>query len=231
MDSIFEPKEEEIIIFEDRRLIVINKPFGWVTTNENVRELTTVENWLKNNRANSLFRNGILHRLDKGTSGLLMVAKDIGSWNFFKEEFSQRLVEKKYLALVGGKLPGEWQIKMPIGRSRRFFGRFEVRLDGKMAETHFRRVGWYKRWGGDCSLVEADLKTGRTHQIRVHLSYLRWPILGDIKYGGNRVDGLERQFLHASSIRFRHPDGRYLTFKSDLPRDLLDVLENYENKG
>jgi 23S rRNA pseudouridine1911/1915/1917 synthase len=118
---------------------------------------------------------------------------------------------------------------MPIASSKYAFGKFGVNEEGKRALTKFNLVKKYRSGGKVYSLLDIDLKTGRTHQIRVHLSYLRWPLVGDKIYGGDKIDGLKRPFLHAYKIIFKHPiSGNNVEIKIDLAKDLNEVLHKYE---
>jgi len=220
------------VIFEDNDLIIIDKPGGLVVTNEGRRSKEkTLEDWLRDRGADCLLpRFGIVHRLDKGTSGLMIVAKNLKSLEYLKKQFKDRTVKKKYLALICGDLPREGGMKVPIGRSRFGFGKFGVDPDGKKAETKFRLFSKYKKGGKVYSLVDIDLMTGRTHQIRVHFSNLRWPLLGDKLYGGEKV-WINRPFLHSYRISFVHPDGKTIQFESELPTDLKSVLSEYEKEN
>jgi 23S rRNA pseudouridine1911/1915/1917 synthase len=178
--------EEERIIFEDDFLMVVDKPAGLVVTNEGKRAGETLESWLLLNRGGNakLARAGIVHRLDKGTTGLVVVAKKESILKQLQGDFKERRVSKEYLALVCGKTVVEGQIKMPIGRKRfGTWGRFGVTIEGKMAVTKFKRERLYQKNELLFSLLNIFIETGRTHQIRVHLSYLGWPVVGDSLYG------------------------------------------------
>lgn len=220
--------EEKVrIVFENDDFLVVEKPAGMVTTKEG-KDKNTLEDWLREARSNDLPRNGIIHRLDKGTSGLLLVAKNEKSFLIFKKQFKDRSVTKKYYCLVCGESVGDGSIDLPINRSKYGFGKFGVSVDGRRALTEFRLIKKYIRDSKKYSLLEINLKTGRTHQIRVHLSHLRWPLVGDKLYGGE-VNGLERPFLHAAYLEINDPtNGERLIFKSDLPWDLKKYLETYE---
>jgi len=221
--------EEVKIVFEDKDILVVEKPPLMTTTKEKKEEKETLEDYLREIRPNDLPRNGILHRLDKGTSGLVMVAKTEEAFLSLKKQFKERSLTKKYYCLVGGDTPFEGEIDMPIDRSRYAFGKFGVSEGGKRALTKFSLVKKYKNKDKIYSLLDIDLKTGRTHQIRVHLSYLRWPLVGDKTYGGEEIDGLKRPFLHAYKIVFKHPiSGKNIELKIDLAKDLIDVLSKYE---
>jgi 23S rRNA pseudouridine1911/1915/1917 synthase len=216
------------IIWEDDNIILLNKPAGLVTTKERENEKETLEDYLKETRPNGLPRNGILHRLDKGTSGLVLTAKNEKAFDDLKNQFKLRTVKKKYYALVGGDVSFEGEINLPTGRSKYEFGKFAVNVDGKNALTKFRVIKKYKKENKIYSLLNIDLMTGRTHQIRVHLSHLRWPLVGDKLYGGdNKL--IQRPFLHAYQISFMHPiDNKEMCFEIELPKDLLEALKQYE---
>lgn len=218
------------VVYEDTDLIVIDKPGGLVVTNEGrISKELTLENWLKNERFNGLERSGIVHRLDKGTSGLMLVAKTKEALDYLKRQFKNREVKKKYMALICGDLPRDGGMKVPIGRSPFGFGKFGVDPDGKGAETRFKLISKYKKNNRVYSLVDINLMTGRTHQIRVHFSNLRWPLVGDVLYGGDKIQ-INRPFLHSYQISFVHPNGKLVSFESDLPPDLKEVLSGYEKK-
>lgn len=189
------------VIFEDKDLLVLDKPSGWVTTKENNKSLNNIERWLEQNYKNNLPRNGIVHRLDKGTSGVLIVAKTEKVLLEMKRKFKNREVIKKYIALVEGDLPMVGEMNLPIGRSKYKFGKFGVNPDGKKAVTKFKVIKKFEQNGMVISMVDIDLLTGRTHQIRVHFSYLGWPILGDTVYG-SRDKTIGRPILHCRLISF-----------------------------
>lgn len=205
--------EEIKIAFENKDILVVNKPAGYVSTNENNKSGKSIENWLKSD----LPRGGLVHRLDKGTSGLLVAAKNEKTLVKLKKIWKDRGVTKKYIALVSGNFPFEAMVEMPIGRDSYKFDRFAVNENGKMAKTVFRKLRKVSIGGKEYSLIEADLKTGRTHQIRVHLRHLRWPIVGDKLYGGEML--LDRPFLHSYYLKF---DGVEVTIELD--DDLLKVV-------
>lgn len=216
------------IIFEDEVLMVVEKPTGLTTTKERKGEGWTLEDELRKIRSNELPRNGIVHRLDKGTSGLVLVAKNKDSWENLRSQFKNRKIIKRYICLVSGNAVFSGEVKMPIGRSKYGFSKFGVDSEGKEAWTVFKLIKKYKKENKYFSLLEINLKTGRTHQIRVHMSYLGWPLVGDKLYGGN-ISDLNRPFLHAAFIQFIHPiSNRIIELSSNLPEDLLVVLEKYE---
>jgi len=217
--------EEVKIIFENDDYLVINKPTGLVTTNENGRELESLEKWLENKYGdNGLRRQGIAHRLDKGTSGIVLVAKTEEYLNYFLKLFKTRKIHKKYIALVTGEASFKGSVDMPIGRNGHIFGKFGVKAEGKMALTLFERVALINFENKKFSLLNIDLKTGRTHQIRVHFAYLGWPLVGDKIYGGKVVVGLERPFLHSGEIEFVDINNKLVKYKSEIAKDLKNVL-------
>jgi len=217
------------IVYDDGDILVVNKPPLMVTTKEGRGDVGTLEDWLLENKKIDLLRSGIVHRLDKGTSGLVLVAKTGMALKNLKEQFKKRTIEKHYWAMVSGEVPREGKINMPIGRARYTFGKFGVKVDGKMAETWFKVITKYKKDSKIYSLLEIELKTGRTHQIRVHLHYLKWPIVGDKLYGGEMVDNLARPFLHAYEMTFLQPvTKKVMTVRCELPNDLEKVLSLYE---
>lgn len=220
--------EEIKIIYEDEDLLLVDKPAGWVVTSEGVKVEQSLESWLVENRIIKLARCGIVHRLDKGSSGLVLVAKNRKVLDELMGQFKQRLVKKKYWVLVEGEVIQEGEINMPIKRS--VFSKFGVDPAGKMAITSFKLVKKYKIEGKIYSFLEVSLKTGRTHQIRVHFSYLGWPLAGDKTYGGKALPGLNRPFLHAYSLEFWHPvKKKKVNFTIELAKDLGDILKNNEN--
>jgi len=188
------------IIFENKDLLVIDKPVGMVTTIEKTKQENTLESWVKSNYNINLERSGIMHRLDKNTSGLVVVTKNKEAFDQIRKQFLKRTIQKEYLALVVGDFPFEAEINLPIGRKRGAkLGKFGVVVDGKKALTGVKLIKKYKNIEGKVvSLVKVRLYTGRTHQIRVHLSHLGWPIVGDSLYG-QKTDKLFH-FLHSAKL-------------------------------
>lgn len=220
-------EEKAEIIYSDEDILVLNKRAGVVCTKEGRKEEGTLEDWLKEKFGdNDLPRMGIVHRLDKGTSGLMVVVKNAESRKKMLAVFKNREIKKMYLALVGGDVSSKGEIKVPIGRSNYTFGKFAVNALGKEAETHFKVIKKYEYLGKKYSLLEIDLKSGRTHQIRVHFSYLGWPLVGDKLYGGEELLGLTRPFLQSARMEFVHPNsGKKLIFESELAQDLQNLLD------
>jgi len=219
-------EEKAKIVYQDDDILILNKKAGVVCTKEDYRSKETLEDWLLDKFGdNKMPRQGIVHRLDKGTSGLMIVAKTEKMRSELVKKFKSRTIKKTYIALIGGDLSESGEIKVPISRSKYVFGKFTVNEEGKEAETHFKVIKKYRYLNKVYSLVEINLKTGRTHQIRVHFSYLGWPLVGDITYGGEALLGLKRPFLHAAKLEFIQPiNEKDLCFKSDLANDLKEVL-------
>ncbi|MGI6278782.1 MAG: RluA family pseudouridine synthase [Patescibacteria group bacterium] len=219
------------IIYQDRSLLVINKPPFWIVNRaKTTKGKITIQDWLEKNfdfeTINKGLRAGIAHRLDKNTSGLLLVGKTQKSLKTIQEQFLHRLVEKKYSALVWGVFPDDSQVMAPINRLPWDREKFGVVLGGKKAKTKFLRQAIYQREGEKYSLIWAFPKTGRTHQIRVHCRYLGHPIVSDSDYVGRKRLKKDRAwcsriFLHALSISFIHPETeKKVKFQIPLPKDL-----------
>jgi len=251
-------KAEDIpldIRFEDEYLLVINKPAGMVVHpaigNYSGTLLNGLLYYLKNERAEDVFeRPGLVHRLDKDTSGLLIAAKNESSLNFLQEELKNRRIKREYQAMVWGHMnDNQGRIELPIGRSDKDRRKMAVReKNSRQAKTRYALKTRYKF--ADHLLI--SLQTGRTHQIRVHFSHMGHPIIGDREYGGdekilsgifdlyrnearNVLKIMQRQFLHAYKLQFKHPaTGLIHTVKSELPEDMqltIDYLEEIESKG
>ena len=242
------------IIYQDNDIVVVNKPAG-VAVHKGVAEKgETVADWLmekfpemKKVGDEPEFRPGIVHRLDKDTSGVLVAARIQKSFEFLKNQFQKREVVKKYLALVEGELKNDnGTIDLPIGRSKSDF-RKKLASDNAKGElreavTEYKvleRFGSVRHsmsntnTGHPYTLVEAYPKTGRTHQIRVHFKAIGHPIVCDSLYGGKRMTcpfGLARHFLHANFLEFVSPSGARLKLEADLPEDLAEVLAGLRKK-
>lgn len=212
------------IIFEDRDLLVIDKPAFLVThptlDHPSGTVVNAVLNHLQNAQTGSL-RPGIAHRLDKNTSGVLVIAKNQETLENLKSQFKNKTVSKTYLALVHGVVQKEkGTISESILRHPKFRSKFIVGQGGREAETDYKVLQRL----GNFTLLELKPKTGRTHQIRVHLSHLGHPIVGDKLYGGKML--LNRQFLHAERLELSDPKtGKKLVFESELPADLDKFLK------
>lgn len=208
------------IVFEDDDVIVVNKPQGMVVHPSAGHPDHTLVNGLlfhsKNlSGINDVIRPGIVHRIDKDTSGLLMVAKNDQAHEFLSEQLKSRKALRKYVALVHGVIPHEkGTIEAPIGRSKENRQKQTVIDGGKPAVTHFKVLERFDEF----TLIECQLETGRTHQIRVHLNYIGYPIAGDPMYGPRKTLVGNGQFLHAQTIGFEHPKTHEeLLFSSELP--------------
>jgi 23S rRNA pseudouridine1911/1915/1917 synthase len=220
--------------YEDERLLVVAKPAGLVVHPAPGHPTGTLVNALLGRPGTGLSaaggaeRPGIVHRLDKDTSGLLLVAKDDAAHLALSRDLAAHRVERRYLALVQGRLPTPaGTVDAPVGRHPRDRKRMAVAAaGGRRAVTHWRVLETFPA----VQLVEATLETGRTHQVRVHLAHLRHPLAGDRAYGADPALaarlGLDRPFLHAWRLAFRHPgDGRRLELTEPLPDDLQGVLD------
>lgn len=216
------------ILFEDGDLLIINKPSGIVVNSAESVKSETVQEWVEK-KYNIFIENraGIVHRIDKETSGILLIAKNPETFYELQKQFKQRSIKKTYLAIVHGNLvPEEGEIRAPIGRLPWNKERFGVVPGGKDAVTKYKV---YKNYD-DYSLVEVYPETGRTHQIRVHLKYINHPIVGDYLYAGRKTSRADRKtvgrvMLHAWKISFAHPKtAKQITLEAEIPDDMMRVL-------
>ncbi|MDO8670098.1 MAG: RluA family pseudouridine synthase [Dehalococcoidia bacterium] len=215
-------------VFEDADLVIVDKPPGLVVHPAAGHEHGTLVNALLGRHPDltgiaGTVRPGIVHRLDKDTSGLMVVAKNDRAHHSLSRQIKDRQVLKRYITLVTGLVsPDEGTIDAPIGRDLRNRKRMAISPSGRPARTHYRVL---KSYDGDFTLVEATLETGRTHQIRVHFAAIGHPVVGDAVYG-QKSPLVPRQFLHATTLGFRLPNiGEWAEFTSPLPPDLRQVLE------
>ena len=223
------------IVYEDRDVLVIDKPAGLVVHPAPGHPRGTLANAVVHHAPDIALggsnRPGIIHRLDKDTSGLIAVAKTDRARTTLVPQWEGRTVQKGYVTLVAGVVEDdEGTIDAPIGRDPAQRQRMAAIRSGRPAVTHFTVV---ERFPG-ATLLEVEIETGRTHQIRVHLAFIGHPVVGDTVYGKVvSVGGIpvERQFLHASRLGFVLPDGRSVTFRSPLPADLQGVLERLGSRG
>lgn len=214
------------IVYEDRDLAIINKPSGLVVHPAPGNYAHTLVNALlyhfKKLSDINPHRPGIVHRLDKGTSGLLVIAKNNSAHLSLAKQFAKHSIKRKYIAIVEGRMEFDEQvIELPIGRHPLRRKNMSVGFGDKTkyARTYYRTL---KR-SDEFSLLELEPFTGRTHQLRVHLAYLRHPILGDDKYGRNNK--FNRLALHAKSIGFIHPaSGKFVEFTADIPKEFADFI-------
>jgi 23S rRNA pseudouridine1911/1915/1917 synthase len=213
------------IVHRDDDVIVVDKPAGLVVHPASSHKGDTLVDRLADLAGGGEDeRPGIVHRLDKDTSGLMVVARNEEAHRELSRQIKAREAQREYLALVEGSLGSRTgTIDAPLGRDRRRRTRRAVRGSGEReARTHFEVI---EQLSAD-TLVRVSLETGRTHQIRVHFAAIGHPVAGDVEYGGRAGHGLERQFLHAARLGFRHPrTGEELSFESELPPDLTAALE------
>ena len=235
LEIVAEPVPGMSIIHEDEAMIVIDKPVGVAAHAAAGWHGPTVIGGLaaaghQIATSGAAERQGIVQRLDVGTSGVMVVAKGERAYSVLKRAFKERTVSKTYHALVQGLPdPVVGTIEAPIGRNPRRDGLYAVRSDGKHAVTHYKVLEAFR----SASLVEVDLETGRTHQIRVHMSATKHPCCGDIPYGADPVLadrlGLTRQWLHAVRLGIDHPEtGERMEFESQYPQDLREALDTLE---
>ena len=234
------PKAQSLpvnILYDDVDLVVVDKPAGMVVHPAAGHTDGTLVNALLHHVGNlsgvgGVLRPGIVHRLDRGTSGVMVIAKHDRSHTELARQFKEREVTKHYEVLVWGVVQSGRRIDLPVGRDP--IERKKISTRSHRARTALTRINRAEQLHG-ASFLEVSIETGRTHQIRVHLSAIKHPVVGDALYGGVRrhpipsmrsVQRLERPFLHAAHLRFRHPsDGRLVEFRSPLPGDLNSVLE------
>ncbi|WP_042349001.1 RluA family pseudouridine synthase [Bacillus massiliigorillae] len=224
-------KAEEMnldIYYEDEDVLVVNKPKGMVVHPAPGHTTGTLVNGLMAHckdlsGINGVMRPGIVHRIDKDTSGLLMVAKNDMAHESLVQQLVDKTVTRKYRALVHGVIQHDHgTIDAPIGRDKKDRQSQTVVSDGKSAVTHFTVIDKFK----DFTLVECQLETGRTHQIRVHMKYIGYPLAGDPKYGPKKTLDLGGQALHAGVLGFVHPrTNEYMEFSAPLPTYFEDLLE------
>lgn len=223
-----------VILHEDPAFLVIEKPAG-VPVHAGIKREPSLADALRarypslSDVGESPERPGIVHRLDKDTSGVLLIARTPDAYAFLKRQFQAHTVRKEYVALVDGVVTeSDGSVKLPIARSRRNPLRRTIARagEGKDAETAFRVLERFR----EHTLLAVFPRTGRMHQIRVHLAHLGFPVAGDPLYGrrsrGRMLPGLSRQFLHATALTITLPSGRQKTFQSPLPDDLARVLEH-----
>jgi pseudouridine synthase, RluA family len=241
--NVPEPQPTEIVaepiplevVYEDSDVIVINKPRGLVVHPAPGHSSGTVVNALLYHckdlsGINGSIRPGIVHRIDKDTSGLLMAAKNDTAHASLSAQLKAHTVTRKYIALVHGKVPHErGTIDAPIGRDERDRKMFTVtEKNSRHAVTHFNVI---ERLGDDYTLLELQLETGRTHQIRVHMKYIGHPLAGDPMYGRSKTVDLKGQALHAAILGFEHPrTGEFLQFEAPIPDDMAHVLHSLRQR-
>jgi len=234
--TINDPVESEItaenipldVYYEDQDVIVVNKPSGMVVHPAIGNHSGTLVNALMYHckdlsSINGIIRAGIVHRIDKDTSGLLIACKNDLAHKSLSEQFFNKTVTRKYYAICYGVINHNLgKIDAPIGRDSQNRQMMTVVEGGKKAVTHFKVIERFKKY----TLVELQLETGRTHQIRTHMKYIGYPLVGDPVYGPRKVIGDNGQFLHAKTLGFTHPrTGEFMEFDSPLPKYFSDFLE------
>lgn len=233
------------IVYEDDNIIVINKPAGLITHQKNIDDTqSSVVDWVITNYPGlkdvgepfiasgaNVSRAGIVHRLDKDTSGLIVIAKNESSFIYMKKQFQEHTIHKHYSSLVFGRPKNSnGVINEPLGRigmKRTTQMTGKKMIDGKGSVTEYKTLKNFSKF----TLLDVSPKTGRTHQIRVHLKSIGCPVAGDIVYapkGWQKPKGLNRLFLHAYKLEFVTPDGKALTIEADLPEELQNVLKMLE---
>lgn len=243
--NIEEPKEVKIeaqdipldIIYEDEDILVVNKQKGLVVHPANGNPDGTLVNAVMAHCKDSLsgiggeLRPGIVHRLDKDTSGLLIIAKNDKAHIQMSNQIKNREVKKTYIALVRGTIAeNEATINMPIGRSTKDRKKMAVKKSGKEAVTHFKVLNRYTTDKGSYTLLEIKIDTGRTHQIRVHMAEIGHPVIGDVVYSNGKNEfGVEGQCLHAKRLEFTHPiTGKEMKLEAPLPEYFKNIIEHLE---
>ena len=234
VEADIQPEDLDLdIYYEDDDVAIVYKPKGMVVHPSPGHYTGTLVNGLmyqiKNlSGINGEIRPGIVHRIDKDTSGLLMVAKNDIAHRGLVEQLMAKSVKRKYTALVHGNIPHDYgTVDAPIGRNKNDRQAMAVVDDGKEAVTHFNVIEHFK----DYTLIECELETGRTHQIRVHMKYIGYPLVGDPKYGPKRTLDIGGQALHAGVIGFEHPvTHEYIERSTELPNDFKDLLEDIRRR-
>jgi len=239
-EQVVEYDAEDIplnIVYEDDSILIVNKPAGLVVHPAVGNWSGTLVNALLNHAPSldTLPRAGIVHRIDKETSGLLMVAKTLQAHNSLVEQLQARSIHREYLALVKGWMTAGGKVDEPIGRHPVDRKRNAVRRDGKEAVTHYRLEQRFKRH----TLIRVKLETGRTHQIRVHMTHINYPLVGDQVYGGRfqmpadcspalaeALRSFKRQALHAAKLGLEHPEtDEYLEWEQPMPEDMQNLIK------
>lgn len=219
------------IIYEDKDVIVLNKPQGVVVHPAPGNYSGTLVNGLLYHcndlsGINGVIRPGIVHRIDKDTSGILVIAKNDEAHNTLAEQFKEHSIKREYYALVEGKFKDlEETVDKPLGRNKKDRLKMAIVEEGKRAVTHYKVL---EQYNNNTSLIKCILETGRTHQIRVHMASIGHPLVGDPLYGSKKQKfKLQGQVLHAKTLGFIHPTTKeYMEFDSELPKYYLDLLDS-----
>lgn len=244
-EAVLEYEAEDIpldIVYEDKAILIVNKPSGLVVHPAVGNWQGTLVNALLHHdpTLKTLPRAGIVHRLDKGTSGLLMIAKTLTAYYCLSLQLKNRTIMREYLAVAKGFMTAGGTVDLPLGRHPADRTRYTVREDGKPARTHYRLEQQFKQH----SLIRVKLDTGRTHQIRVHLAHIHYPLVGDSVYGGRLqlpshcnhalkqiLTTFKRQALHATRLGLQHPmTDEYCEWQIAVPKDMATLLKALANK-
>ena len=228
------------IVFEDEHLIIINKPAGLIVHPGAGNPQHTLMNALLHHdqQLEQVARAGIVHRLDKDTTGLLVVARTPQSHTYLANQLQTRKIYREYVTIVSGIMTAGGTINQPIGRHRTHRTKMAVVKNGRSSTTHYRIIKKYKHH----TQLQVNLETGRTHQIRVHLTWLHYPIIGDPVYGGkkqlvkgmdpnlaNYITAFPRQALHARAIQLHHPLSKeMMTWQAPIPEDMAELINTLE---
>ncbi len=233
------------IVYEDKETLIINKPVGMVVNRAESVAGSTVQDWVEERLGKAVVtaedklfrqRSGLCHRLDKETSGCLVIAKNGEALRYYLKLFKDRGLTKEYVALVHGSVePKEGTVTLPLKRSLFDREKWQVHYEGKRAVTGWQVLQKYPyddggKWRNTLTFLRLDLKTGRTHQIRVHLSFLGWPIFADEKYLNKEMARTDRQyvghhFLHAEHLVLKSYSGEVVDVRAKLPDDCLRLLD------
>ena len=221
------------IVYEDDDIIVVNKENGMVVHPAIGNTKHTLVNGLlyhskELSKKNGEFRPGIVHRIDAYTTGLLMIAKNDKAHDFLAKQLSEKTTHRKYIALVWGVINNDTgTIDAPIGRDVKDRKKMSVTANGKEAITHFKVLKRYKT----ATLIELNLETGRTHQIRVHMNYIGHPVVNDPVYGKRKLIDNTGQCLHAKELGFIHPKTKkYMEFTVELPECFINILNKFKEE-
>jgi 23S rRNA pseudouridine1911/1915/1917 synthase len=235
------------ILFEDAAFLAINKPAGVVVNRAESVKAETIQDWMEKRiridnpiHANILIteenkefagRAGIVHRIDKETTGILLIAKNVSSFIELQRQFKERIIQKTYLAIVHGELtPKEGEVRAPVGRLPWNRERFGIVPGGKESVTKYAVIKTFEKEGEKLTLVSVHPETGRTHQIRVHMKYINHPLLGDYLYAGRKTSRNDREWatrvmLHAARIVLQHPTTQEtIAIEAPIPDDMNRII-------
>ncbi len=232
------------ILFEDTAFLAINKPVGVVVNRAESVKGETIQDWMEaqypifhhvsgesEEQAAFVDRSGVVHRIDKETTGILLIAKTLESFIELQRQFKERVIQKTYLAIIHGALsPKEGEVRAPVGRLPWNRERFGIVPGGKESVTKYSAIKSIEKDGEKLTLVSVHPETGRTHQIRVHMKYINHPLLGDYLYAGRKTSRDDREWatrvmLHAWKITLQHPTtGETLAIEAPIPDDMNRII-------